>query len=354
MNKILYIGNSDTAESLYKEYEGKDVELQPFYAEQSSKEDILNVIYDESEDFKGVIINVDEIGDTYKDLADIVENVLESSDIRLCLLCLGRMKDDDLIVAMLELGIQYIMLYPSIYHNAKVIDNILEGKTNVAQLLYNQPIDKTKKEVSNADNSSSDDTENSIEPKTIALGGCVPRMGTTTLSIQLIKYLQSLENNVCYVDSTGTNYMNDFLLVYEEEGEYDKEHNKFILDGIDFYYEFNNDMWEYITAQNYNYIVFDMGVISVDDDKICNFINTDYHILLAGSKANEFKAMAILLEKLYHSKTHFAFYSVPKAQIPSISGACTQNGQKHCFIPYIDDEFVLQENMRTIFNDIFD
>lgn len=353
MDKILYVGKIETGNMLLKEYKGK-VDMQMFYAMQSTKNDILNVIIDDKENFKGVIINIDEIEKAFNDLESIIEEVLESTDTNLCILCSGRVKDDSLVVKMLELGVQYLMIYPGISYNARVIDNILNDKSNIPKILGGQfaKSNSTQSKSPLKENTSTE-SKNSIETKTVAIGSCIPRMGATTLSIQLTKYFEKKKKRSCYIDSTDTDYMSDFLLVYENEGKLDEEHNKFTLDNIDFYYDFNNQLWEYIINQKYDYIIFDMGLISADNDKINNFINSDYHILCVGSKANEFKAMSILLEKLYYSKTYYAFYSVPKAQMPNISQACIQNEQAHGFIPYIDDEFVLQGNVENIFNDYF-
>lgn len=47
------------------------------------------------------------------------------------------------------------------------------------------------------------------------------------------------------------------------------------------------------------------------------------------------------------------FYSVPKAQTPSIYKTCKKHNQQCYFTPYIDDEFVLQKNTQRMFMKMF-
>ena len=342
MKSILYIGDIDTARSLQRESKSLKVEIQPFHAVGSSKKEILSVIKAEERHLFGLILNIDEIGNTTEEITDTIKEILVKTDIRLCLLCAGHTIAEPFIRSTIEMGVQYYMMGANSAVNAKVIRNMLQNKANVSALFDNQPsVVKEEKPVT------------VIKTKVITVGGCVSRIGTTTLCIQLIKYLQSIGKKVCYIDRSGTFFMNDFLLIYENEGTIDDEHSLFRLDGIDFYYSLHDESRDYAREQGYDYLVCDVGVVNHDEELLSLFLDSEIHILCAGSKSNEFRSVYNLLDVLNDKGVHYAFYSVPKAQKPSIADTCKAHNQKYYFTPYIDDEFTLQENCRRMFNKMF-
>jgi hypothetical protein len=340
MRTILYIGDVITAGNLQRESKKYKVEILPFHAAESTSKEITDVIYDDSNRYFGVIINIDELTISVNETQNIVKDMLVKTDMMLCLLCAGHKIEEPVIRNLVEIGVQFFMTGVNSIINAKVILNMLKGQPNVASLFPNN------EGVSNG-------SDNKIKTKSITVGGCLPRMGVTTFCIQLIQFLHSIGKKACYVDRTSSNYMDDFILIYEKEGVLDQEHSRFTLEGIDFYYAISDEAREFAKKQGYDYIVADVGTLNFDEKLLELFTGSDMHILCAGSKPNEFKAVYNLLEVLIDKGVRYVFYSVPRAQRKSIAGTCENHNQKCYFMPFLDDEFILQKNSRGMFYKMF-
>ena len=342
MRAILYIGDVITAGNLQRESKKYKVEILPFYAADSSSKEIADVIYDESSRYFGVIVNIDEITIPAKEIQQLINDMLIKTDLSVCVMCVGHTIDEPLIEKLVEMGTQFFMTGVNSSMNAKVIMNMLKGQSNVSSLFPDN------------DNNTVNRNAPPKKTKSITVGGCLPRMGVTTFCIQMIQYLHSIGKKACYVDRTSSQYMDDFMLIYENEGVLDEEHSRFTLEGIDFYYAIHDDSREFARKQGYDYIVADVGVLNFDEELLQLFTESDMHILCAGSKSNEFKAVYNLLNALIDKGVYYVFYSVPHAQRKSITETCEKHKQKCFFMPYLDDEFVLQKNSRGMFNKMFD
>lgn len=343
MKSLLYLGDVDTANSLQRESKAYKVEILPFHAVDSNANELNSVIYDDGYLFFGVILNIDELAVSDDKISAIAKDILVKTDMRLCIVCAGHTIEEPLIRNLVEMGVQFFMTGVNSVMNAKVIKNILTNKTNVAVFFDNDEsmLSKDKPPLP------------AKETKVITVGGCVSRIGVTTFCIHLIKFLQSISKKVCYVDRSGTSYMDDFMLIYENEGVKDGAHSRFVLEDIDFYYFTDDDAKEFARKQGYDYIVCDVGVVNHDKELLELFTDSDMHILCAGSKSNEFRAVYNLLDVLHDKGVYYIFYSVPKAQRPSIYETCKKHNQQCYFTPYIDDEFVLQKNTQRMFMKMF-
>ena len=66
---------------------------------------------------------------------------------------------------------------------------------------------------------------------TIAIAGVVPRIGTTTQAMQIVKYLEMQNKTACYVDLTGRNDLELYPQVYEGI-EDDTEQGRIFYEGL--------------------------------------------------------------------------------------------------------------------------
>ena len=174
MKSILYVGDIDTARSLQRESKTLKVEeIQPFRAVGSSKKEILSVISAEEKHLFGLILNIDEIGNTTEEITDITKEILVKTDIRLCLLCAGHTIEESFIRSTIEMGVQFYMMGANSAMNAKVIRNMLQNKANVSSLFDNHPSVEQEEQLVTA-----------IETRiNYCQRICVSRIGTTTLCI---------------------------------------------------------------------------------------------------------------------------------------------------------------------------
>lgn len=93
--------------------------------------------------------------------------------------------------------------------------------------------------------------------KTIGIAGTIPRIGTTTTSLQLVKYIESRGYNAAYVEINTLKYIEQCEKLY---ADVKRDNNKSYLkyNGIRMYVSSN--MGE-VMSDDYNYIICDYGAV---------------------------------------------------------------------------------------------
>mgnify|MGYP002626032186 CR=1 FL=1 len=377
MKNVLYIGIKETF-SMFRKNTPKDTNIRLLSGYNLSYERIRSVVLD-SEELWAVIINLEEIKKAINNIDNLVEELLsECEDTKICIMCKGYSLTNETLQLLLELGIQYIMPYINDAGNINVYKQLLdENNTNNIEEVFSRgrKMKKHKNNTEKTNNKEGDinnehkeennnkEEEKSIvnlhlnkkEPVIISIASCIPRMGATTLALQMLFALNTDKKKVCYIDNTRDNeYITAFLKAWSSQGSYDYENNKFSLIGIDFYYNMNKDILSYIfTRGNYDYILYDYGCIYNDNKKTKFFLNADIKFICGGSKCNEYIRIIELCEQLKNEDVKFLFNFVKNSKQKSISQFLSQYQFDFYFMPFILDEFELQEKTYKILNKIF-
>lgn len=367
MKNVLYIGNRETYLK-FKKATPKGANIRLLSGLNQSSENIKSVIYD-SENLMAAIINLDEIPKAIGRISELIEELLsECEQTKICIMAEGYSLMNNTLQLLLELGIQYLMPYFNDDGNINVYYQLLDenNSSNIEEVFssgrkktkeYNTTessitvnVSSNNKEFEKKDNDKKGDTL-----KIISIGSIIPRMGATTIALQTLFALNTDKKKVCYIDSTRDNeYINSFLKAWDSQGSYDYEYNKFTLAGMDFYYNMNKNILKYIfTKGNYDYILYDYGCIYNDERKLNFFLNSDYRLLCAGSKCNEYVRLMEMCEQLKGNDINILFNLVKASKQKSISEFLKQYDYKYFFMPFILDEFELTEKTFRILNKIF-
>lgn len=390
VNNILYVGNDSYYKVLQKAADKYKLTIDIIPSDSLKDINTINMyvsgyINDEEENL--LIINFDcfNNNDVFKILNEIFS---VSKNQRVCLLHKGYTTKDKQVEKAIKAGVKFFLLSKNDAQNIKLLSRVIDGKykDNITYIKQNEE-NKVKKSNSsqisifsdtnaNKDNIKDDSenvgTEDSAvaEDKaeeeytnTIVVAGCVPRIGTTTLSIHTLTLLINKGKKVCYIDKSGNNYIYWLTKLYGHMGTIDREHNKYTLNGIDFYFMVNKNVLDYIYDSDYDYILYDVGVVEIeevnssivtkDKNKIKMLQEADYGFLCCGSKCNEYFATNAIITKNDCRNMYLMFYSVSKEDQDDMKSFCKQYCKRTCFVPYIDNEFLAQKDTIDLIGSIF-
>lgn len=127
--------------------------------------------------------------------------------------------------------------------------------------------------------------ENYIRVKqTVNIGvvGTEKHIGSTTVAINLTKYLSELTNiKACYIENNNHNSIVN--IIENKESIFNEESNKIIYKGIDMFLKPKNI--SNILSNNYNFYVYDYGALNeLTEEEKMSFLTRDLKIVVSGNK----------------------------------------------------------------------
>jgi hypothetical protein len=344
-NKILYIGNPDTAFIFQKIIEQANSELVTFSAIAATKDQIIDKAL--SEPYEMIILNAPECYEVKSETIEIIDtihNSVNSNNTKTVMMAQGYNSKSHLIVAAAQKGIRFYITSSTASDMIEEFKTVKAGIGNIPIDVYQIQTPSIKEEFISAAEKFS-----SIE---IAVGGCMSRMGTTTIAIQLIKFLQSEGKTACYVDMSNTDYMELATKYYDTE-RHEKDLNKFTLAGVDIYTNVTQEILYQIHVRNYNFIIYDTGSLLNSSTNTSEFIRKSIKLLCVGNKPNENKTLNIVANTLYNTKINYVYSFVPDDEIEDIREELKKWFGSECyFAPYIPDAFSLNNESRALFKAI--
>lgn len=130
--------------------------------------------------------------------------------------------------------------------------------------------------------------ENFIKVKqTVSIGviGTEKHIGTTTVAINLAKYLSELTNiRACYIENNNHNSI--ITLVENKAAVYVADSEKVIFKGIDMFLKPKN--MSDILSNNFNFYIYDYGTLDeITEEEKMSFLTRDLKIVVTGNKSWE-------------------------------------------------------------------
>ena len=344
-NRILYIGNPDTAFIFQKIVEQANAELIVFNSICASKDQIIDKSL--SETYEMIVLNAPECYEVKSEAINIIETILNSVNsqtTKVVMMAPGYNSNSHLIVAAAQKGIRY-------YITGNTASDMIEEFKTAKAGIGNIPIDvyQIQSPTIKEEFISAAEKFSSVE---IAVGGSMPRIGTTTIAIQLIKFLQSEGKTACYVDLSNTDYMELATNYYDTE-KHEADLNKFTLAGVDIFTNVTQEILYQIHVRNYNFIVYDTGSLLNNSISTSDFLRKSIKLLCAGNKPNENKTLKSVADTLYNTKINYVYSFVPNDEIDDIREELAKWFGSSCFFaPYIPDAFSLNNESRLMFRAI--
>ena len=262
----------------------------------------------------------------------------------------GYTPQSKLVIEAAQNGVSYFMLTENTTKRNMIFVNTLAGVKNVYEILdankeeHQQMIERQNQAARNA--------RTQFNSISVAVAGCMRRIGCTSVAIQLIKFFASQGKSACFLDFSETMYVEECAEYYGVDSM-DTEHHRITLDGVDMFYNITAEILQFIQLQNYDFMVFDMGDISDNPQKQTDFLQKKYRLLVAGEKPNELKAFQRLLNNIYNTKISYMFNFVPQADRESLSEDMATSDSKCYFVPLMDEVYSLVAESVPLFHDMF-
>lgn len=184
---------------------------------------------------------------------------------------------------------------------------------------------------------------------TIHIAGVIPRMGTTTLAMQLVMFLKNFEYKACYVEMCRQDYIWGVSNVYEGVTT-DRATGRTTYAGIDMYGKDRLNALLNGQIGDYDYIVCDYGYIGDSAFDTNAYAAGDAEIILCGNKPNEiFKTEDMLSDTMFDDAITVFNFTDP-ADYNAILDMMEKRGSQTKFMPVIHDPFsVLKDYVKEDF-----
>lgn len=185
-------------------------------------------------------------------------------------------------------------------------------------------------------------------------GGC-SRIGTTTQSLQMCKYLMLLGYQACYIEMNSSSYIKALMDTRSEEDYQCLDEIGLVkYQGIDLYIK--PEYIPTIKKKDYDYFIYDYGCFhdaSVLDYNY-NFLEKDIHIIICGIKPIEYEGTASVLEKTKGSDFCYIFSFVEKgSDREEIKDLMDTKSEQTFFAEPVFNPFSYSANSNTTYENIF-
>lgn len=185
----------------------------------------------------------------------------------------------------------------------------------------------------------------------IHIAGVMPRIGTTTLALQLVQYLKRTGYEAAYVEANTQDYIWGVTSLYQDCLT-DKSSGKTTYSGIDFY---PADKLSVLTAggAGYDYLICDYGNVMVQGFQKEDFQTCGAMILVGGVKPNEIFFMDDALRNECFQDAIYAFNFIREQDQKDILDMMGARASKTVFVPpSLPDPFIPVDENDDLFYEI--
>lgn len=142
--------------------------------------------------------------------------------------------------------------------------------------------------------------------KTICIIGVMPRIGTTTQAISIVKFLEEHGINACYVEANDNHFIKKLTDNYEDV-KFDEHSDAVTYEGVDL---FTSDDKTY--GREYAYKVIDFGAIK--DTIPSEFMYGDICIIVLGVSPDELDMLTSKVDIIYETNAKYIFSFVSEGE----------------------------------------
>ena len=190
---------------------------------------------------------------------------------------------------------------------------------------------------------------------TIHIAGSMPRIGTTTLALQMVRFCTKYGYKACYVEMSRQDYLWGVSNIYEGAVT---NRNKGCTDyaGLSLYAGERLDALMDDQESPYDFIICDFGNVTDAGFSPERFAGGDCGIIVCGNKPNEiFKAEDALRNPMLSDAAVVLNFTEP-VDYDAILEMMGERGEQTSFMPYVPDPFYNGEDykIREFFQELMD
>lgn len=281
----------------------------------------------------------------YKNIGTFCKNIsIANSKIRIVVMAEGYNINSKIIQAAIAAGVRFFMLAANPAKIKAELTDALNGKTNIEEVFADIPSE------SHRDNEKQNIKENYKTSKTIAVCGSMPRIGTTTQALQIVKYLVLQGFKACYIQMENSGFVETISQFYSEVST-DSELGKVSYQNIDMFWR--KEKIADILNCKYDYYVYDFGCMPDNENfSLVQFLEKDIKIIVCGSKCNELPAFQSVLDTISDKDINFIFSFTAKADQKDILELMEDRKKNTYFADYVPDQFSYSPSGNEMFSAI--
>lgn len=174
----------------------------------------------------------------------------------------------------------------------------------------------------------------------IGVTGACSRIGTTTLTIQLLKYLQVKGYKACYIEVNGTGFVEKHEQFFHTS--HDQGLGKVTFQHVEMFYRQEN--LPEVLKQDYDFYLFDFGTYTAGGFHKTSFLEKDMRIFVMGSKASEMEPAMEVLRNEYYTEVSYIFNFISENEKPDLLEFMEEKATDTYFSVYTPDQFEYVHN----------
>lgn len=260
---------------------------------------------------KFLFIEIESITDEIDSIIDSLEKISKAVYSNVVIVAIGYDITMRIIKQLIAGGIRNFIFEENLTRQYKEIESIMQGESSLSE-------EECQKIVSSMENKITDilsaipevdnQTKHIAKKIKIAVVGCRDRIGTTTVALQLAKYLQLKTLKPCYIERNNTKFLKTFAEFIEGSSE-DKSTGKITYDGLDLFYKL--EIINKVLSDAYEYYIYDYGSIAKADS--LSLLEQDIIISVCGNFPSEVSSSDLLYERLENHNCVFYIFNYVSA-----------------------------------------
>lgn len=299
-----------------------------------------------------IIINAGDPAFPSDDISEIVSRIRDTAGkSTIIVMAQGYSEHSNLVTKCRNAGIQYFLLSSLLSRIKEELNAILNGKNIEPQSAEKESVSSATVERASVPNSSFPATaivQQSV--KTIAIGGCINRIGTTTQCLQVAKYLQSIGKRVCYIEFNNSKYLS-----YLENNYLDRTYR----DGMLLYANLpliKKEQIENVLKNNkYDYYIYDYGVVSNLEERVrASFLEKKKKIIVCGNSPSELEALGEIMDDFLYSDVDYIFSFISDSEKSDVQEMMSDKASRVYFSNYSPDPFSFFSSSISCYAQILD
>lgn len=301
-------------------------------------DDVFNVVLSDRYDY--IYIHLKQLDGTLENILLMFKKLVEAinSETKIIIGASEYLPKSDIIIKLRNLGITNFIFADTLFEQKDEFQSCMDGNTEGIE----QAIPKN---ISIHDEPEAKPHVEARQYKTIAAISKTPRMGTSTLAIQIIKYLKFIGYKACYVEMNSSGWVTAHEEWLENTTQ-DENIGKITYQDIDMYY--NPKYINAILDMDYDYYIYDYGTT-----ENVSFFEKDIKIGVAGTSPLEMNDTEKLIEAYYNTDMFYCFNFVPETERADILDLMESKSNKTFFINSCPDPYFLSPENIKVYENVF-
>lgn len=329
--EVLFIGNEIRGNFALApcERRGDHLTFSGDSSEYSHIKNIVNLVLQKSDpEYQVLIVDVELFIDSAEEIADTLKRIQNVNNSKVIIYASGYNRDSEMIVSLLKRDFKNFIL--AIMPSGK-IDQLEKGLNNYYEANGMDELQLIKQEI---------ETEEKFEAqlvyKTIGIAGALPRIGTTTQALQIVKYLTLIGYKACYIEMNNHGFLDAIKELYNDWSE-DTTLKKVTFQNVPL---FSKENINEVLRQGYDFYVKDYGVYASGGFENLSYLEQDVNIIVAGAKPEEVNYVLPISKSAYYQEAFYLFSFAPKADQEDILDMMDDHAPFTFFPEYAPDPFV--------------